>query len=208
MTPDILWRIHAHWEGSQDWDHIMLWATMCLCFFGFLQASEAVAPDTDFDPSQHLSYQDVAVDDAQNPSHLQVYIKQSKTDSFTVGVKVLIVCTGGDLCPVAALLAYMVLRGPKNGPLFCFQSGAPLTRSKFVAILRIVFSEVGINCSKYSGHSFRIGAATTEGYTGLSHQDNGQVEECGLSAVCQDATSPASVCSKDYGSPKLTTVGY
>jgi len=49
---------------------------MCLYFFGFLLAGEAVAPDTDFNPSQHLSYQDVAVDDAQNPSHLQVHPKQ------------------------------------------------------------------------------------------------------------------------------------
>jgi len=47
-----------------------------------------------------------------------VKIKQSKMDPFRAGVKVVIACTGGELCPVAALLAYMVLRGPSDGPFF------------------------------------------------------------------------------------------
>jgi len=133
ITPDILRRIRTRWEGSQEWDHIMLWAAMCLCFFGFLRSGEAVAPDTEFDPSQHLSYNDVAVDNVQHPNYVQVKIKQSKTDPFRVGVKVVIARTGGDLCPVAALLAYMVLRGPSDGPFFRFRRGGPLTRAKLVA---------------------------------------------------------------------------
>ena len=46
--------------------------------------------------------------------------------------------TGGDLCPVAAILVYTVFRGPGDGPLFHFQRGGPLTRSKFVTKLRAV----------------------------------------------------------------------
>ena len=98
-------RIRANWDGSQDWDHIILPAAMCICFFGFLRTQEAVAPDTDFDSSQHLSYQDVTVDNIRDPSYLQVRIKQFKTDPFRVGVMILIAQTGGDLCPVIALLA-------------------------------------------------------------------------------------------------------
>ena len=61
-----------------EWDHIMLWAAMCLCFFGFLRAGEVVAPDnSDFDPTQHLTYGDIAVDNASKPTYLQVTIKQS-----------------------------------------------------------------------------------------------------------------------------------
>ena len=66
----------------------MLWAAMCLCFYGFLQAGEAVAPmDGEFDPSQHFSYADVAVDNVRQPSYLAVQIKQSKTDPFGKGYK-------------------------------------------------------------------------------------------------------------------------
>ena len=167
ITPEILHKIRAAWDQSDQWDHIMLWGVMCLCFFGFLRAGEAVAPDTDFDPSQHLTYADIAVDNLANPKHLQVNIKQSKTDPFRMGAKIWIGKTGGDLCPVAAVLAYMALRGPGTGPLFHFQDGSPLTRQKLVARLREVLQKVGIDRTKYSGHSFQIGAATTAATKGI-----------------------------------------
>ena len=167
ITPAILQRIREEWNNSKEWDHIMLWAAMCLCFFGFLRAGEAVAPETNFDASQHLTYADIAVDDLADPKQLQVNIKQSKTDPFRLGVKVWIGRTGGDLCPVAAILSYMALRGPGEGPLFRFQNGNPLTRQRLVTRRQEVLQRVGIDCSKYSGHSFRIGAATTAAAKGI-----------------------------------------
>ena len=65
--------------------------------FGFLRAGEAVAPEKNFDVSQHLTYADIAVDDLADPKQLQLNIKQSKTDPFSLGVKVWIGRTGGDL---------------------------------------------------------------------------------------------------------------
>ena len=167
ITPEILRRIKAEWDQSKEWDHIMLWAVMCLCFSGFLRVGEAVAPEENFDPSQHLTYKDIAVDNLADPMRMEVNIKQSKTDPFRAGVKVWIGRTRGDLCPVAAVLAYMALRGPGGGPLFRFQNGSPLTRQKLVSKLREVLQKVGIDCSKYSGHSFRIGAATTAAARGI-----------------------------------------
>ena len=35
ITPNILQKIRARWDHSQEWDQIILWAAMCLCFFGF-----------------------------------------------------------------------------------------------------------------------------------------------------------------------------
>ena len=72
----------------------MLWAAMCLCFFGFLRVGEAVAPERNFDASQHLTYTDIAVDDLADPKQLQVNIKHSKTDPFRLRVKVWIGRTG------------------------------------------------------------------------------------------------------------------
>ena len=87
ITPAILQRIREKWNNSKQWDHNMLWAVMCLCFFGFLRAGEAVAPETNFDASQHLTYVDIAVDYLADPKQLQVNIKQSKTDPFRLGYR-------------------------------------------------------------------------------------------------------------------------
>ena len=88
ITPAILQRIRAEWNNSKEWDYIMLWAMICLCFFGFLKAGKVVAPETNFDASQRLTYADIAVDNLVNPKQLQVNIKQSKIDLFMLEVKV------------------------------------------------------------------------------------------------------------------------
>ena len=63
--------------------NIMLWAACCLEFFGFLPVSEFTVPShTDYDPSLHLSLQDVSIDNRDNPHVLRITIKQSKTDPF------------------------------------------------------------------------------------------------------------------------------
>ena len=146
----------------------MLWAAMCLCFFGFLCVGEAVAPDnSDFDPTQHLTYADIAVDNGSKPTYLQVNIKQSKTDPFRLGVNIIVGRTGNELRPVVAILSYMALRGPGSGPLFRFKNGRPLTRSSFVGKLQEALEAVGVDCSGYSSHNFRIGAATTTASKGI-----------------------------------------
>ena len=58
--------------------------------------------------------------------------------------------TDSPLCPVSAVLAYMARRGPGEGPLFRFQSGLPLSRSRLVAALRDVLGEAGYNPEEYT----------------------------------------------------------
>ena len=88
ITPEVLQRVQQQWKGQDtEWDIIMLWAAMCLCFYGFLRAGEAVAPsDGSFDATQHLTFEDIAVDSVENPSFMSVRIKQSKTNPFRSGV--------------------------------------------------------------------------------------------------------------------------
>ncbi len=75
---------------------------------------EAVAPsDTEYDPSVHLEFQDVRLNSTTNPQWLEVRIKASKTDPFCCGVSLYLGKTRKRLCPVAAILAHMVLRGNK-----------------------------------------------------------------------------------------------
>ena len=75
--------------------------------------------------------------------------------------------TDADLCPVAAVLHYMVHRGSSDGPFFQFSDGRPLTRERFVAGVRSALQAAGVPPVHYAGHSFRIGAATTAALCGV-----------------------------------------
>ena len=88
--------------------------------------------DEEYDPSAHLSVHDISVDDAKHPSVLCIRIKQSKTDPFCKGVDLFVGKTGSVLCPVAAMLSYLCVRGMESSPLFNFKDGRVLTRQCFV----------------------------------------------------------------------------
>ena len=169
ITPDIMRRLKEVWSASGDSpDTKMIWAACCLCFFGFLRAGELTVPsDTGFDPSVHLCVSDLALDDSRCPSLLRVSIKQSKTDPFRHGVHLFLGRTGTGLCPVATVLDFLQARGGEPGPLFRFRDGRPLTRQRFVERMREALRWAGVDQSKYCGHSFRIGAATTAATKGV-----------------------------------------
>ena len=170
MTPEVLAKIKAIWgKDPSKFDHAMLWAACCLCYFAFLRSGEITVPsESAYDSSTHLNMGDVSVDSVVNPSVVKVQIKASKTDQFRRGVAVYVGRTDNDLCPVAAILAYIARRGTDSGFFFRFEDGRLLTKDRFVAAVRRALSKAGIDASAYSGHSFRIGAATTAGKKGVS----------------------------------------
>ena len=69
--------------------------------------------------------------------------------------------TDTSLCPVSALLAYLAVRMPNLGPLFVFQDGTLLSREQLV-------EQIGLDVANYSGHGFRIGAASTAAMAGFN----------------------------------------
>ena len=169
ITPPILSKLREEWEKLPVRpDGVMLWAAACTCFYGFLRAWEIVIPtDTGFDPEVHLTQGDVRVNDVRDPQYLEVRLKASKTDPFRLGVSVFIGKTSSGNCPLAAILAYAVQRGTAHGPFFKFKDGRSLTRARFVEAVRKALVSAGIGAEQYSGHSFRIGAATTAAAKGV-----------------------------------------
>ena len=167
-TLELLGQLRQAWFAELEGDARMLWAAATMCFFGFLQAGEVVSPaDSSFDPSVHLTAADVSVDSHTSPSYLAVRIKASKTDPFRQGVTIYLGRTNHRICPVAAVLSYLVKRGQTLGPLFRFVDGRYLTRDRFVKTVRDAVAASGVDASKYAGHSFRIGAATTAANSGV-----------------------------------------
>ena len=101
------------------------------------------------------------------PSFMQVVIKASKTDPFRQGVSVCIKATNSLLCPLAAVVTFMVERDSTEGPLFTWSNGRYLTWHRFVTEVRKALSSVGIQAENYAGYSFRIGAASTAAEKGV-----------------------------------------
>ena len=166
ITPEILRLIHGHLPPPPD-SH-MIWAACCLGFFGFLRAGEFTVPSVaEFNPEEHLSLADIAIDSHSSPSLLRVRIKQSKTDPFRLGVDIYLGKASPPLCPVSAIIEYISVRGPHPGPLFLFANGSSLSRQRLVDSVRACLKRAGLNHGLYAGHSFRIGAATTAAAKGV-----------------------------------------
>ena len=173
ITPPILRRMRAHLvtgsgSGPEQADGRMLWAASVACFFGFFRVGELTVPArTAFDPRVHLEWGDVTRDGGQPPAWVRIFLKRSKTDQFGRGVAVYVGTTGDELCPVTAILDYVTVRGMTPGPFFRFHDGAPLTKARFMTGVRAALAQAGIPCQQYSGHSFRIGAATAAAEAGV-----------------------------------------
>jgi len=108
----------------------------------------------------HLAWGDVSSDHA-------VFLKWLKTNQFGHGVEIFVGATGGELCPVSAILAYARARGVAPGPFFKCENGSPLTKARFVEGVRNALARAGVSSEGYYGHSFRIGAATAAARAGI-----------------------------------------
>ena len=103
----------------------MMWAVAVVCFFGFFRLGELTAK-SESTTDDGLLFSVVSVDSQESP----------KTDQVGKGVHIYLGSTGDDLCPVAALLAYIAVGGGSPGLLFCHPNGRPLTRTQVIAATR------------------------------------------------------------------------
>ena len=69
---------------------------------------------------------------------------------------------------VGAVAAYVAVRGREPSPFFKFVMGTPLSRTAVVSRMRTALGLSGVDASKYSGHSFWVGAATTAALAGMN----------------------------------------
>ena len=92
-------------------------------------------------------------------------------DQFRHGHTIYLGRTGHSVCPVQAMVAYLVVRGSQPDALFMERDGTVLTRQLFSRALKDIFDELKLNYCDFNTHSFRIGAATTANQAGISDTD-------------------------------------
>lgn len=141
----------------------------CMCllaFFGFLRCSEFTVRSIT-NQSQCLRIRDITF--SPDNSMFILNLAASKTDPFRNGVQILFF-KNDKCCPVTCMLKYLYeIRSSKdiNAPLFMDSMHRPFSREVFLSYLRDILTRLGYRSSEYSGHSFRIGAATSAAAAGI-----------------------------------------
>lgn len=98
---------------------------------------------------------------------VKIHLKKLKCDQFGLGSDIILGRTGNLLCPVAAILSYIVARGAHLGLFFMDANGRTITKTWFIVQIRSILVDLGLPQHQYAGHSFRIGAATSTALAGI-----------------------------------------
>ena len=157
INPGHLKAIFAHISKAKS--PRALRVALLLMYMGFMRQS-SVAPLTKaaFDPTRHLTPQDVT----SNPQGLKVKLKWTKTIQRSSDAKTLLLTTTKNpgLCPVNAYNQYIKHRAPPpKGPLLIHADGNPLTTRFIARQWTELVKQAGLAPASYSLHSLRRGAA-------------------------------------------------
>ena len=161
------WIKHFFNKQAATYQPKLLWAACCVAFFGFLRVT--VPSQYGYDQDCHLSLTDVTIDNRCSPTVIQLHIKQSKTDPFREGTSIFLSKSHKDICPVCAIVQYLIMRGQQKGPLFLWPDGTMW--HIFASVLAKIIRNLNLSTQHYNAHSFHIGAATLANKAGfISHQ--------------------------------------
>ena len=154
-------------EKPEDGNRTLLWAIAAICYFGFFRLGELLSSQ---DKPSRLPPQwgEVTFNHGTAPTIVRVHLKFAKCDQFGQGADVFIGQSGNAICPIAACLSYVAVRGDQPGPFFVKRDGSrPMLKPDFVSELRRALTSRGFDSLSFAGHSFRIGAATAAAAAGI-----------------------------------------
>jgi len=147
-------------------------ASVTSAFSGFLRCGEfTVRGSKTFDASINITRSCVQFfPSLESPSHVVLTVPSSKTDPFRKGVAITIASApGARTCAVYALKSlFQYDPRPPEAPLFAQVDGGPLSRGQFITKVKAGLTTAGFDAAKFSGHSFRRGAASSAAAAGFS----------------------------------------
>ena len=144
----------------------LLHAACVTAFFGFLRCGELTINHHEFDPTTHLCLGDLTFMD----NHVQLHLKASKTDPFRHGINIPLfkLNNSSKLCPFTSLQKYVskrcklfTLKNAPTDPLFLDESGNALSRATFLFHVKQVLQRLGLDSTRFQGHSFGICASSS-----------------------------------------------
>ena len=148
---------------SSEYEIKLYKAAFSLAYHGLLRIGELAVSNRQTDHT--ISISDVAF---SHNGDLRVQIPSSKTDQLGAGCVIFLQCQpNSEICPCNLMRLFLKDRPPVPGPLFCHYNGKALTRYQFVSVLKKSLERIGVNGTRYSSHSFRIGRATSLSMEGV-----------------------------------------
>ncbi|XP_026119848.1 uncharacterized protein LOC113099011 isoform X1 [Carassius auratus] len=147
------------------YSNILLEAVFLTAFYGFMRPGEFTSASKRFDPVRGLCLSDLHF----SPNFFTLFLKHSKNDSSGSGVSITISKISNNFCPFTSMIRFLKIRprSSDHSPLFSLSNGAPLSKTWFRSHLVSVLKNCSLSPSLYTGHSFRIGAATTAAERGV-----------------------------------------
>lgn len=128
---------------------------------------------------------------------LIIHLRRSKTDQDGRGRKVAIPFARGAVCPVLALHEWLDASSITDGPIFRpvnrhgAIADAPLTAQAVALVIKERAKAVGLDPSRYAGHSLRAGLVTSAAQLGVSswkiRQQTGHASDAMLSRYIREA---------------------
>ena len=118
-----------------------------------------------------MTLSDVVINTDREP-YMSVHLKVTKTSRNASGVSIIIGCTGTEVWALCAMKAFLKVRmlfdNEPDKPLFMYNNGVVLSRQLLVNNTRLYLSMIGKDSSRYTGHSYRVGGATSAAASGFS----------------------------------------
>jgi integrase len=161
-------------------------AILLVGFFGALRRSEIVALDV--------------ASLMPTPAGLAIAITRSKTDQAAAGRVVQLPSRDDVLCPVSAIGAWLSASGARDGPLFrqlserAEQNGVRLGAGEVAKVVKRYAGLIGLDASKFSGHSLRAGFVTSAALAGvdisLIARQTGHRTQQSLAAYARPSSPP------------------
>jgi hypothetical protein len=176
ITRSILRELTSKVVSSGKIEDLNFDAAAKVAFAGFLRMGEFTVKNSQLrDDPRTFSHTRLTRSDitfSNNDSHAILRLKRSKADTEHRGIDIVLAASTDDICPVKALRE-LFQRQPLAGdqPLFGF-GGGPLRRDWMIATLQKRMGRIRENTSaRYTGHSFRRGAAQQASDNGLNDED-------------------------------------
>ena len=162
--------------NMSNYDHVVLFTSFVVAVFGMLRLGEFTLRDRSVEPVKFLRCENLKFIHKRksNISFAKLFLRHSKGDIYNRGVDIILGAVTDELCPVKFLRLMLRkrmrlakkrgfgdLRLSAEAPLFMLSDGSILWRGHVTDCLKQCASKLDLDESRFTGHSFRIGGATS-----------------------------------------------